>query len=575
MSFEHPLVLWALLALPLLAWLEWRAAVRARLALRAMLGPQPLPVLSSQPRRGARRDAALLRMGALLLLVIGAAGPQWGRESVRRESRGSDLVLVLDCSASMEARDVAPTRMDVARREAIALIERVGETRLGVVAFAGDAVRLCPLTLDPAAVRLTLETIGPGSVSEPGSDLGRALTAALRLLPTGRREEQAVVVWTDGEDLEGGARAALETLRREGLRVFVVGVGTPAGAPIPVLDEAGRTVDTKRDENGTPVVSRLDERLLRDLARRTRGAYFASTGGGGSLPRLLAALGSLSQARHGTRLVERPVARFPWFGLLAVVALAVLALLSRRAAPSAARTAAAMLLAVTCITPARAQSDWARGDAAFRRGQAARAESLYVERLRTGRPVRALEADLQAARASRMGAAIGDSTLESLARLSEQDDAAGRMSGYNHGTALAVAGRVDEAIAALRRTLQRDPNDEDARWNLELLLREKRRREQAASGARPEPQPGESGPAQPQPSAPGQGPAPTPTPTPSPGSPRPSPAGQAPPASAGASGRMTREQAEQLLGALRELERLERQGATRGAARVVRNGRDW
>jgi Ca-activated chloride channel family protein len=251
------------------------------------------------------------RAVATALLALGAAGPQWGREAVRRQSQGSDVVFVVDVSLSMDTRDVPPSRMEETRRETVALLERLQGSRVGVVAFAGDAVRLCPLTLDQTAVRLTLETLESGAVSEPGSDLGRALRAGIKLLPAGRRDEQAMVLWTDGEDLEGHARDAIEELRRSGLRVFVVGVGTPAGDVIPLSDISGVTVDVKRDENNQVVRSRLDEGLLRDIARASRGEYFSAARSGGELVRIARSLGSLARSRKGTRPVEQPVARFP------------------------------------------------------------------------------------------------------------------------------------------------------------------------------------------------------------------------------------------------------------------------
>src|SRR5206468_3195568 len=159
-----------------------------------------------------------LRAAAFALLVLGAAGPEWGRELVRRSAVGSDVVLLMDVSASMDVRDVPPSRLEEARREALAVLDRLTGSRVAVVAFAGDAI---------------------------------------------------------------------EDLARSGFRVLAVGAGTPAGDVVPALDDQGRAVDVKRDESGGPVRSRLDEDLLRRLARRTRGAYFAASRPGGELPRLL------------------------------------------------------------------------------------------------------------------------------------------------------------------------------------------------------------------------------------------------------------------------------------------------
>jgi Ca-activated chloride channel family protein len=591
MTFQHPGWLWWLLLLLPYAFLEWRALARADHSVKALLGRAPLPGLLAQLRPGRRELALVLRLGALALLAVGAAGPQWGREAVRRQSHGSDLVFVLDVSASMEARDVPPSRLEEARREAAALLARVPGSRVGVVAFAGDAVRLCPLTLDQAAVRLTLETIGPGTVSEPGSDLGRALRAGLKLLAKGRREEQAMVVWTDGEDLEGRAREALAELRREGLRVHVVGVGTAAGDVIPLGDMAGVTLDVKRDENGQVVRSRLDEPLLRELARGTGGDYFRAARSGGEVVRLARALGSLARARHGTRLVERPVARFPLFALLAAAGLVALlgtprrrlaerplslgAVREARAARRRGRAAAAFAVASLVLLagsprPLGAQSDWARGDAAFKRREWARAESLYARRVRTGRPPAGLLANLATARAEIQRA---DSAERVLARLTAKDDPAGRMAGYNLGTLQGERGEFDPALAELRRVLERDPANADARWNYEWL--ERRKREAARkprSGGGPEPDrrppqdPGEKprdpGPGAPEPNPPAPGADPQSTPAPAPEAP-------------GMQQPMTRQQAEQLLSSLGDLERIEKQERRRSQVRREKRGKDW
>ena len=561
--------------------------LRARKALRLLLGARPLPGLQLQllPRR--RVVALALRLAAVGFLALGAAGPQWGREAVRRQSQGSDVVFVLDVSASMETRDVPPTRMEEARHEAEALLDRLHGSRIGVVAFAGDAVRLCPLTLDQAAVRLTLEAVGPGAVSEPGTDLGRALRTGLKLLPAGRREEQAMVVWTDGEDLEGHAREAIRDLRGSGLRVFVVGVGTAAGDAIPVTDEAGVTVDVKRDARGNPVRSRLDEPLLKDLARSTRGLYFSASRSGGELVRLASSLGSLARSRQGVRLVERPVSRFPLCALVAAAALVAFfgtprrrivrrsapLVRARRARTPVATAATAAVLAIACalglVGDARAQSAWARGDAAYRRGDWARAESLYARRARQPRPPAALLVNLATSRAQR---APDDSVEHQLSHLSTRADAAGQMSGYNLGTLLGKRGQVNPALGELRRALERDPEDADARWNYEWLKRRQddsrkkpeqgRNPDQDPSKPPPRPSPN-AGNGSPQPQQPQQG---DPNSTSRPMQTPPAPGMQQP---------MTQQQAEDLLGSLTDLERLEKQNQRRGRAQRERRGRDW
>lgn len=579
MTFEHPLWLWGLLLVLPLALLEWRALRRTEQVVKKMLGPRPLSGLLVQRLPKRRLNASTLRLAAFLLAALGAAGPQWGREAVRRASQGSDLVMVVDVSASMQTRDVPPSRLEEARREAIALLGRLQGSRVGVVAFAGDAIRLCPLTLDPAAVRLTLETLEPGTVSEPGSDLGKALRTGLKLLPAGRRDEQAMVIWTDGEDLEGHAREAIAELKRAGLRVFVVGVGTPAGDVIPMIDVSGVTVDVKKDENGAIVRSRLDEGLLRELARSTNGQYFAASHSGGDLVRLTGALGNLARSRKGTRLVERPVARFPLLALLAAGAMvAFLAAPRRRLAPRSAslmapaRAAALLLLlAPWAVGEARAQSAWARGDAAWKKKDYARAESLYVQRARQGRAPAELLANLASVRAEQ---ASGDTVAEkALSRIASRSDRAGQLSGYNLGTLLGRRGETNRSLAELRRALERDPDDLDARWNYELMrkrLEDEQKKEQQRSRD-PEPSPQDPKPDS-QPDR-GQGDAGK-QPPPDPGQGQSTPQADAPPAP-GMQQPMTKEQAERLLGSLGDLERLERKNGRPNRAQKEKRGKDW
>jgi Ca-activated chloride channel family protein len=563
MTFADWRWLGGLAAVPLLLLLMRVELRRAGRGLARLTGERTESVLRAQVLRGARRTGALLRLAAFVALLVGAAGPEWGREVVRRASTGSDVVLMLDVSASMDSRDVAPSRLDEARREALAALERLEGSRVGVVAFAGDASRLCPLTLDRSAARLTIESLSSGSVSAPGTDLGRALRMAARVIPPGRREEQAILLWTDGEDLEKNARAGLDEVAASGVRVFAVGVGTSAGGEVPVLDEQGRAVDVKREPGGGPVVSRLDEPLLRAIARRTHGAYFAAERPGGEMPRLLAALGSLARSARGARLSERPVARYRLFAGIAILLLGFDRLRARRrreaeseaGAPlHSGRAAAALgLLALLLVPgsprPARAESDWARGDRAWRAGDWAAAESLYARRLGRAGPDE-VRLDLATVRARSGKQERAETELSGLAL---HDSRAGRAAGYNLGTLLGERDALDRALAALRATLKRDPRDADARWNYEVLLRrrqERERQENPRQPSRPKPQPA------------------APQPAPSSAAPQPRPA-------TGAQGAMSRAEAERLLDALSDLERSQRERQRKVRALVEKQGRDW
>jgi len=580
MIFTTTLWLWGLLAVPILALLEARAAKRARKVARLLAGSRDPNGLLAQSLPQDRRLDALLRLGVLAFLVLGAAGPQWGRESVRRQSSGSDLVFVIDVSKSMDARDVAPSRIDEARREALGLLDRVEGSRVAVMAFAGDAVRVCPLTLDHAAARLTIETLSSSTVSMPGTDLGRALHNAVQLLPSGRRDEQAIVVWTDGEDLEGHATQSLAEVKHAGVRVFAVGVGTPAGDVIPVLDEQGRASDVKRDEEGLIVRSRLDEPLLRSLGRSTRGGYFAASRTGGELTHLAAAMGSLARSSRGSRLVERPVSRFSWCAFAAAALLAAALARPRRAAvraatagrPAGAAQAAAVAIALLALAPrAQAQSAWAKGDRAFRAGDWVRAETLYAQRAKRGAPA-AVGVNLATVRAYTGRRADAE---RDLSRLTANPGIPGQVAGYNLGTLLGERREYDRALGELRRALERNPDDADARWNYELLKRD-RDRQSTSRQPKPQPRPQQPSPGQQGASGPqGANPPPQPQQGQGSGNPPPLSPGSPPQPTPGGAPGMTRQQAEQLLGSLQELERIEKQRARPVHAMQERKGKDW
>ncbi len=271
-----PGALWLLLAVAALAALGVARLAGRRALLGRIAGPRAALVA---PRAGGGRPAARLGLSltGLALLALALSRPQCGTrtEPVRRS--GVDLVVAIDVSRSMLARDVAPDRLTRARLEVGALLDRLGGDRIGLLVFAGEAFVQCPLTTDAGAARLFLRAVGPGSVPQPGTDLGNALRGAAEVLDAAgdaRGRTRVVLLVTDGEDLEGGAAAAARALSDAGVRIFALAVGTPAGAPVPLLDAQGKITGYEKDRRGEPVVTHLDLAALQAIAERGGGEVY-------------------------------------------------------------------------------------------------------------------------------------------------------------------------------------------------------------------------------------------------------------------------------------------------------------
>ncbi|MBI5066974.1 MAG: VWA domain-containing protein [Deltaproteobacteria bacterium] len=267
---------------------------RRRRALRALAGPQAARVA---PGAGLVRPGARLGLqsAGLLLLALALSRPQCGTTAELTRRYGSDLVLALDVSRSMLARDERPDRLTRARLEIGALLERLQGDRVAVVLFAADAFVQCPLTTDYAAARLLLRGAGPSSVPRQGTSLAAALRTSGQVLSAVERggRSRAVVLLSDGEEHEAGAGEAAAALAAEGVRVFTVGIGSPEGAPLPSGDQPGRAA-VRYGRDGKPIVTRLEEALLREVAERGGGRYFRAAGAVG-LPELAEELGRMEK----------------------------------------------------------------------------------------------------------------------------------------------------------------------------------------------------------------------------------------------------------------------------------------
>ena len=309
--FAEPRWLWlAVLAPLLLAALQAYSGWARRRQLSQLAAPQFLADLtrSRSPGRRVLKDILLVLAAAGIGLAL--ARPQWGEQAEISHRYGQDTVIILDCSRSMLASDIAPSRLHRARLAILDYVRRYGHGRVGLVAFAGQAFLQCPLTFDYGAFQDALLALDDKTIPVPGTDIGRALDEAFRAMDKATRPKVCVLL-TDGEDLERGGVRTAAALARQGLVVFAVGVGTSAGAEIQVPNEQGK-LELVRDGRGEVVRSRLDEPTLRAIAQATRGAYYPLGPLGEGLAKVRLALEALDTGSGSAPARKFGVDRFHW-----------------------------------------------------------------------------------------------------------------------------------------------------------------------------------------------------------------------------------------------------------------------
>jgi Ca-activated chloride channel family protein len=317
LRWADPELLRLLWLLPLVLIAGWLVE-RRRASLERLLGdPAALRARSGAAGAGARWWRRVILLGAIALAIVALARPQAGFRSVTTTSRGVDLVVALDLSRSMDARDVRPDRLRASKREAASLVTALEGSSIGLVGFAGEAQVLSPLSTDLEGLTSLIESAGSGDVDAAGSDLGKAIERSARLLKRPGDRPKAIVIVSDGENLSGDARGAIPGARAVGARIFTIGIGSSQGAPIPIVDERGRITAQKRDPSGHVVISRLDESLLRDLARRGGGQYERADATGRVALRVADAVRSDGGTETRGQTVRAYDERFGWFAALA------------------------------------------------------------------------------------------------------------------------------------------------------------------------------------------------------------------------------------------------------------------
>ena len=262
----------------------------------------------------------LLLFTGTVLLIIAASGPRIGSRLQEVEHKGREIIIALDVSNSMLAEDIKPSRLERSKQMINRMVDRMSNDKIGLIVFAGDAYTQIPITDDYPSVKMFLSGAGPDMVSKQGTAIGSAIHLAVRSFSSDKEERmagasvpsQAIVVITDGENHEDDAVGEASRAAEKGIKVYTVGLGDPNGVPIPLSPGSSAT---RRDRDGNVVVSKLNEKLLKEVATEGRGAYIP----GDRINSLIDELDKLERAELKTRVFAEFAERFQYFAGFALL----------------------------------------------------------------------------------------------------------------------------------------------------------------------------------------------------------------------------------------------------------------
>jgi len=276
MNLSHTWVLNFLWLVPITALLFIVCNRQRTRAMERFAEPELLDRLVGDIRRGRRIIRSAFLLAALGLMLLALAGPRWGSHYQEVSQKGVDIMIVLDVSSSMLVSDVKPDRLERARREISDFIQVVQGDRVGLVAFSGAAFIQCPLTLDYGALSMFLNALRPDLIPVPGTDLGAAIERAISSFDKQSETDKVILLITDGEDNENKGLQAAREAARDGIKIFVFGIGEPSGGPVPAGEGKG---GFKKDKDGNLILSKLNEEGLSEIASITGGSYIRSVAG--------------------------------------------------------------------------------------------------------------------------------------------------------------------------------------------------------------------------------------------------------------------------------------------------------
>ena len=481
--FEDPIYLYALVLIPVLALIRWWMMLRQRKRLRRFGDPQLVRQLMPDVSRFRPLVKFGLLLTALALLIVMLARPQMGTKISHEKRTGIETIIALDISNSMLAEDVSPSRLDRAKMMVENLVDHFTNDKIGLIVFAGEAYVQLPITSDFVSAKMFLSSIEPGLIETQGTDIAAAVNMATHSFTQEEGVGKAVIVITDGEDHEGGALEAAQEAKEKGMRVYVLGIGSAKGSPIPIPG----TSDYMKDNSGETVMSALNEDMCKQVASAGGGAYIHVENNSNAQEQLNRELDKLTKKEISSTVYSDFDEQFQAVGILVLLLLIAEICILEIKNPhlrnihlfNRKKTVTLLLLLMT-VAAAHAQSDRdyvRRGNQQFRAGKFAEAEVDYRKAIeRNAKNPQALYNLGNALLAQKKDSAA----VEQFQQAAKLETNPRRRANAFHNIGVVCQGHqmFGEAIEAYKESLRNNPDDDETRYNLELCKRQQKQQQQ-------------------------------------------------------------------------------------------------
>ena len=481
--FEDPIYLYLLVLIPILALVRFISYRNQKKKLRQFGDIHLLKELMPDVSRFRPSVKFWILLGALAMLIIMLARPQLGTKINHEKRVGIETIIAMDISNSMRAEDIVPSRLDRSKMMVENLVDHFSNDKIGLIVFAGDAFVQLPITSDHVSAKMFLSSIDPSLIATQGTDLAKAIDMATHSFTQEEGVGKAIVVITDGEDHEGGAVESAKAAKDNGMRVYVLGVGSVNGAPIPIPG----TGDFMKDNTGNTVMSALNEDMCKQVAQAGGGAYIHVENNSAAQDQLDNELDKLAKKETTATIYSEFDEQFQAFGVLALLLLILEICIFDRKNPllkhfslfgNKKKVMTIILLLISMTAFAQTDRQFIRqGNKQFHRGDYPGAEVSYRKAVEKNpkNPQAAFNLGNALMAQKKDSAAVVQ--FENASRL-ETNPLRKAQSYHNMGVVCQTHKMYGEAIEAYKNALRLNPNDDETRYNLVLCKHQKQKQDQ-------------------------------------------------------------------------------------------------